>query len=73
VSFKLVLDRGIMEVEPAIQTKSPANVRARSLMYPSADGRLSRNDTRQGTLALAESQDVSTAEVRDIRSMQTPA
>jgi len=67
LTIKLQLDRGVMDLDPSITIKTPATVRARTLMYPSADGRLTRNDTRQGMLELEAAKDVST--VTDIRSV----
>lgn len=73
LKIKFVLDRGIMDVDPAVKITAPATVRARTIMYPTPDGRLSRNDLRQGQLALEGARDVSTAPVRDIRSVGSAA
>lgn len=71
LTLNLALDRGIMSVEPAIKITTPNPIRALTIMYPTADGRLTKNDTRQGMLALGEGKDVSTrVDVRDIRERQ---
>lgn len=74
ITLSLGLDRGIFDLEPSIKITTPASVRARTIMYSTADGQLSKNDTRQGFLPLAEAKDVSTRgavrDVRDIRERQ---
>jgi hypothetical protein len=71
LTLNLSLDRGIMDLDPSVKVTTPATIRARTIMYPGPDGRLSRNDFRQGALALENARDVSTAPVRDIRSVGT--
>lgn len=71
LTIKMSLDRGILDLDPAVKVTAPATVRARTIMYPSPDGRLRRNDINQTALALSESRDVSTTDVRDIRTAKT--
>ncbi len=71
LTLKMSLDRGILELDPAVKVTAPATIRARTIMYPDKNGRLSRNDISQTQLALAESRDVSTTDVRDIRTAKT--
>lgn len=74
LSLTLGLDRGIFDVEPSIKITTPATVRARTIMYSTPDGRLTKNDFRQGQLALEEAKDVSTrAAVRDVRDFRAAA
>jgi hypothetical protein len=74
LTINFMMDRGIMEVDPGVKITTPATPRARVIMYTTPDGRLSKNDTRQGMLDLDTAKDVSTAgavrEVDDVRSIR---
>lgn len=70
LTINFQLDRGIMDVDPSVKVTQPATVRARTIMYPAPDGRLSKNDLRQGMLALEQARDVGHGKVRDIGDRQ---
>lgn len=70
ITLDLVLDRGIFELNPSIKITTPATVRARTIMYSTPDGQLSKNDTRQGMLGLEAPRDVGFGEVRDFKAAQ---
>jgi hypothetical protein len=72
LTINLMLDRGIMDVDPKLTVTRPTPVRARSVMYALADGRLSKNDVRQNELALSSGgvKD-GTPDVKDIRTARS--
>lgn len=77
ITLNLTLDRNVFDLEPSIRVTTPAAVRARTVMFSTADGRLLKQapPSPQQQLALGEGQrdvkDVSTrADVRDIRERQ---
>lgn len=66
LTINMQMDRGVMDVNPDVKITTPSTVRARSIMYPTRDGGLSRTDQRQ--LALPGVRDAM-PDVRDIRSV----
>lgn len=64
------LDRGVFEIDPRISVTKPSPIRARTVMYGTRDGRLTKQDERQGEFALpaGEVKD-GMPDVRDIRSI----
>lgn len=74
VSFSL--ERGILDTTAEVTVKRPPKVRPRAFLYPTRDGSLSEEDTRQGRLDLSDAKDVSTpggAAVRDISDRRMAA
>lgn len=69
LTIGFTLDRGVFEVDPRISVTKPSPIRARTVMYGTTDGRLTRQDERQGSFAL-ESGAVKDGvpDVRDIRT-----
>jgi hypothetical protein len=70
ITLDLMLDRGIFELNPGVKVTTPATVRARTIMFSTPDGQLSKNDLRQGTLGLEGAKDVGFGEVKDFRAAQ---
>lgn len=69
INFKL--DRGAMDVEAKTIMTGPAKELTRAIMYPTRDGLLSENDTRQYSFDMAGKahKDVSTPGASNIRSL----
>lgn len=70
VEIALTLENGLMIVDPKMSVTTPTIARQITIMYPTLDGRLSKqpDNGAQQRLALSSAKDVSTPDLRAVRN-----
>lgn len=70
VVLDLTLEKGVFDTTAAVTVKRPSKLKPRAWLFPTKDGGLSEEDTRQGKLDLEEPKDVSTPSTSNVRSIE---